>query len=68
MKVIIKNHDKIIQIQDWFCEQAGIDRHSADLVGETEKAFLLDFPEMSVWIPKSLCTLHPIPKGLEEWQ
>lgn len=69
MRVIIETKGTYLEIADWFVEQEGITRKTAEILHETEKAVLLDFGSGGEkWIPKSLFTTHKIPAGLGAWQ
>ncbi len=52
-----------MRVAGWFCEQEGIDNHTARIEAETEKAVLLDFGDREVWIPRSLITIYDTPIG-----
>ena len=70
MRIVIENsvRRQVIRIADWFCENENLDRHTASIEAETEKAILLDFGDRQVWIPRSLITIYDAPKGLKKWQ
>ncbi len=70
MRIVIENRARrqILRIAEWFCEQEGLDHHTASIEAETENAILLDFGDRQVWIPKSLITTYDTPKGLDEWK
>lgn len=56
------------EVKDWFCEKEGIIHNTADVIKQTDLAILVRTGDKEVWIPKSLIEIHPIPKGLGEWQ
>ena len=68
MRIVIENsiRRQVLRIAEWFCEQEGIDHHTASIKAETEKAILLDFGDRQIWIPRSLITVYDAPKGFEE--
>jgi len=70
MRIVIENsvRRQVIRIADWFCENENLDRHTASIEAETEKAILLDFGDRQVWIPRSLITTYNAPKRLDMWQ
>jgi len=69
MRIVIENsiRRQVLKLPDWFCENNGIDHHTASIEAETEKAILLDFGDRQVWVPRSLITVYDAPKGLDEY-
>ena len=69
MRIVIENsvRRQVLKIAEWFCEQEGLDHHTASIEAETEKALLLDFGDRQVWVPRSLITIYEAPKGLDEY-
>ena len=69
MRIVIENsvRRQIFRVAEWFCEQESLDRHTASIEAETEKALLLDFGDRQVWVPRSLITVYDAPKGLDEY-
>ncbi len=57
-----------ITVASWFCSQEGIIYSEGDIIKQTPLAILLKLKNKDVWIPKSLVEVHPIPKGLGDWQ
>lgn len=73
MRVVIKDglgeyRGVYLMLQDWFAKKEGITGKTADVLRVSEKAILLDFGDKQKWVPKSLFTVHEIPKGLTAWQ
>ncbi len=58
----------ILDVYPWFCVQERLMCRTAQVISESEKAILINSSDGQKWIPKSLFTVKPIPKGLEEFQ
>lgn len=69
MRIVIENsvRRQVLRVAEWFYEQESLDRHTASIEAETEKALLLDFGDKQVWVPRSLITTYDAPKGLDEY-
>ena len=69
MRIVVENsvRRQVLRVAEWFCEQEGLDHHTASIEAETEKAILLDFGDRQVWVPRSLITVYDAPKGLDEY-
>lgn len=53
--MIIQIDGKMFVIASWFAEKENITRESASIGRETEKAYLLHYPDgFEQWIPKSV--------------
>ncbi len=69
MRITINNCRCYILVADWFAEKYNINKHETAIIKQTDLAIFLDFGnDVQQWIPKTLITVHKIPKGLEDWQ
>ncbi|HKZ42977.1 MAG TPA: hypothetical protein VJ044_18605 [Candidatus Hodarchaeales archaeon] len=57
-----------IKIPGWFAEENNVDFHEATITRQSEKAILIAHKQVELWIPRSLITVHNVPKGLEDWK